>query len=67
MFVRSMLGSVTRLSLQIGSLELAVVNVHVHAAAEPSLKAGAERPHLSPSIQETLRGRFPRRPCGPPP
>ncbi|CAG11666.1 unnamed protein product, partial [Tetraodon nigroviridis] len=42
---------VTHLSVQIGSLELAVVNVH---AQEPA--SGAERHALSRSLQEALRG-----------
>lgn len=47
--------ALTRLSLQMGSLELAVLNVHLQAFP-------AQRPHLSHSIQEALRGAFPRRP-----
>lgn len=46
--------ALTRLSLQMGSLELAVLNVHLQASS-------AQRPHLSHSIQEALRGAFPRR------
>lgn len=51
----------THLSLQIGSLELALVNVHVQAP-ESTSRTSAERPRLSHSLQEALRGAFPRRP-----
>lgn len=45
-----------------------MVNVHMQASAspEPGSRTNAGRHHLSHSIQETLRGAFPRRPgsCG---
>lgn len=58
--MRPSLSGVAHLSLQIGSLELAVVNVHTPASADSGSGADAERQRLSHSLQEALCRAFPR-------